>query len=116
MKSVKKRGQVWWIRFDPSKGSEIQKTRPAIIVSNNEANIKLSRCQVVPFSSQIKKIYRSEVKISFDGKNVKAIADQLTTVSYERMQNLAGSISLTDLKKIEQKIALQLDLHLAEEE
>ena len=38
-----KRGEVWWVAFDPAVGSEIRKTRPAVIVSNNAANRQLAR-------------------------------------------------------------------------
>lgn len=51
------RGEVWWVNFEPSKGGEITKTRPAIIVSNNMANKMLNRLQVVPITSNTKKLY-----------------------------------------------------------
>ena len=38
-----KRGEVWWVAFDPAVGSEIRKTRPAVIVSNDAANRRLAR-------------------------------------------------------------------------
>jgi mRNA interferase MazF len=41
------RGEVWWVAFDPSLGGEIQKTRPAVVVSNDPANRALNRVQVV---------------------------------------------------------------------
>ena len=46
------RGEVWWVNFDPSIGGEIQKRRPAIIVSNDVANRHLNRVQVVPPSQR----------------------------------------------------------------
>ncbi len=48
-----KRGEVWWVNFDPSVGGEIRKQRPAVIISNYSANRFLNRVQVVPMSSQM---------------------------------------------------------------
>src|SRR5260364_437625 len=45
------RSEVWWVEFDPAVGSEIRKTRPAVIVSNNAANRNLARVVVVPLTS-----------------------------------------------------------------
>src|SRR5713226_8947960 len=52
-----RRGEVWWVAFDPAVGGEIQKTRPAVIVSNNAANTVLNRVIAVPLTSQIAKVY-----------------------------------------------------------
>ena len=46
-------GEVWWVAFDPSVGGEIQKTRPALVISNNAANAALNRVIVIPMTSQI---------------------------------------------------------------
>ena len=46
-----RRGEVWWVEFDPSVGSEIRKTRPAVIISNDAANRHLARVVVVPMTS-----------------------------------------------------------------
>ncbi len=51
------RGEVWWVEFDPAVGSEIRKTRPGIIVSNNAANRNLTRVIVVPLTSNSARIY-----------------------------------------------------------
>ena len=105
-----KRGEVWWINFDPSVGGEIRKKRPAVIISNDAANHFLNRVQVVPLTSSVGKLYPSEAYITLQGKKAKAMADQLTTVSKKRMINQAGSLSQTDLDGIKRAIMLQLDL------
>ncbi|MGD8449668.1 MAG: type II toxin-antitoxin system PemK/MazF family toxin [Desulfobacterales bacterium] len=105
-----KRGEVWWINFDPSVGGEVRKQRPAVIVSNDAANHYLNRVQVVPITSNVDKLYPSEAYLTFLGKKAKAMADQLTTVSKKRLINSAGSISYTEMEDIGKAITTQLDL------
>ncbi len=61
----------------PSVGGEIEKQRPAVIVSNDPANKHLNRVQVVPLTSNIDKLFPSEAYVMLNGKQNKAIADQL---------------------------------------
>jgi len=105
-----KRGDVWWVDFDPSIGGEIQKLRPAVIVSNDAANKYLNRVQVLPLSSAIDKIYPSEARVTFDGVPGKAMADQLTTVSKLRLSRFGGRLTHEEIRDIERAIRLQLDL------
>jgi len=105
-----KRGEVWWVNFDPSIGGEIRKKRPAVIVSNNAANQFLNRVQVVPLTSSVGKLYPSEAYITLRGKKAKAMADQLTTVSKKRLINQAGSVSKTELEGLDRAIMIQLEL------
>jgi hypothetical protein len=58
-----KRGEVWWVDFDPALGSEIKKRRPAIIVSNDSANRNLSRVIVVPLTSNVSNVFPGEALI-----------------------------------------------------
>ncbi len=104
------RGEVWWVNFGPSVGGEIQKQRPAIIVSNDASNKFLNRVQVVPLTSQVSQLYPSEAYVTLNGKQSKAMADQLMTVSKLRLSNKAGKLTNADLKKVEQAIKVQLGL------
>jgi mRNA interferase MazF len=90
------RGEVWWVNFDPSVGGEIKKERPAVIVSNNASNRNLNRVQVVPLTSNVSRMYPSEALVTLQGRQGKAMADQLTTVSKQRMRKKAGEITSND--------------------
>ncbi len=104
------RGEVWWINFDPSIGGEIQKERPAVIISNNASNRNLNRVQVVPITSNVSRLYPSEALVTVQGHQGKAMADQMTTVSKQRMRKKAGEITAEEMTAVELAVRVQLGL------
>jgi mRNA interferase MazF len=104
------RGDVWWVNFEPSIGGEIKKKRPAIIISNNASNKFLNRVQVVPITSNTDRLFPSEAYVTVAGKKGKAMADQLATVSKQRLSKCIGSISDDEMNMVVEAIKTQLDL------
>jgi mRNA interferase MazF len=105
-----KRGDVWWVEFDPSVGSEIRKTRPAVIVSNNAANRNLLRVVVIPLSSNTTRVYPGEALITVDGKPGKAMADQIMAAYKIRLKTRLCTLSKADMLTLDQAILVHLGL------
>ncbi len=105
-----KRGDVWWVEFDPAIGSEIRKTRPALILSNDAANRNLARVVVVPLSSNTHKIYPGEALVTVAGQSSKAMADQIMAADKSRLKSQLGSVSKADMQAVEDAIRVHLGL------
>ena len=105
-----RRGEVWWVSFAGSIGGEVRKTRPAIIVSNDVANLHANRVQVVPLSSKTEKLFPCDAKVLVAGKESKAMADQLITVAKAKCTDRIGVLSASDMRCVEMAIRIQLGL------
>ena len=105
------RGEVYWVNFEPSLGGEIKKTRPAIVLSNNAANTYLNRVQVVPITSNTDRLYPGEAFVQLNSEKRKAMADQMTTVSKQRLSGKVGTLSKEDIGGVEVAVLLQLGIN-----
>ena len=86
-----KRFEVYWVNLDPTIGSEIAKSRPAVVISGDEMNEGLNTVIVAPLTST-RKDYPTRIDINFSDKNGQVVLDQIRTVDKQRLVNLAGTL------------------------
>lgn len=112
-----KRGEIYFADLNPTIGSETQKKRPVLIVSNDANNKAASTLTVIPITSNIKKIYPFEVLLEAAAtgllKTSKAQCHQIRTISKQRIINLKiqGNANHFIMKKINDALILHLDLN-----
>ena len=91
-----KRYDVHWVTLDPARGSELRKTRPAVIVSMDVLNRALETVVVCPLTSQVHPDWRTRLPVKIAGKRSEIAADQIRTVSKSRVGKKLGSLSARD--------------------
>jgi mRNA interferase MazF len=113
------RGEIWSVDLDPVRGSEANKRRPAVIVSNDRANAAAMRLKrgvitVVPVTSNVSKIYPFQVPLSPETSGLtvdsKAQAEQIRSVAAERLQRRIGGLSADEITQLDEALRLHLEL------
>ncbi len=113
------RGDIWQVDFDPALGSEANKQRPAVVVSNDRANAAATRLRrgvvtVVPVTSNVAKIYPFQVFLAAAATGLavdsKAQAEQVRSVALKRLRRRIGRLSAAQLAELDQALRLHLDL------
>ena len=99
MAMVVNRFDVFLVNLDPTIGSEIQKTRPCLIISPNEINHHIATVIVAPMSTK-GQIYPTRVTCQFQGQNGQIVLDQIRTVDKTRLVKLLGQISAEEQKAV----------------
>ena len=113
------RGEIWQVDLDPVRGSEANKQRPAVIVSNDRANATATHLgrgvvTVVPVTSNIRKIYPFQVLLSAATSGLavdsKAQAEQVRSIATQRLLRRIGRVSATELAQLDDALRLHLGL------
>jgi mRNA interferase MazF len=94
-----KRFEIWLIQFDPTKGAEVKKTRPAVIISPDVLNTFLHTVIVAPLTSTIKG-YPSRMATTFDNKGGEIMLDQLRAVDKSRLKKKVGELDPDEAKAV----------------
>ncbi len=104
------RGDVFWVILDPTVGSEIRKTRPAVIVSNDSCNRFGARVVVAPVTSNVESLYPGEAKVSIADREARVLGDQLRSIDKARLGNRIGRLARRDLDAVDEALRITLDL------
>jgi len=94
-----KQFDVYWVNLDPTHGSEIQKTRPCIIVSPDEMNETLKTVMVVPLTRTIID-WPFRTTVTLNSNISSAACDQLRTIAIERLRDHICTITATEKDKV----------------
>ena len=106
------RGEIYWINFakrDP-RGSEIEKTRPCLILSLSAANEHRSTVVVVPLTTSPLSAPPIAIAVPSAGEKSVAVCDQVTAVDKRRIKGKKGALSVKDLRAVEESVRLILGL------
>ena len=88
-----KRGEVYWVNLDPTIGTEIRKTRPALIISPDDMNAALPRVIIAPLTSHGQPL-GCRPELMFEGKQARILLDQIRTIDKQRLSGKLGEIEL----------------------
>ena len=88
-----KRGEVYWVNLDPALGTEINKTRPALIVSPDDLNAILPRVIIAPLTSKGQSLGCRPL-VNFEGRQARILLDQIRVVDKRRLLGKMGEIEV----------------------
>jgi mRNA interferase MazF len=107
-----RRGEVYWVILDPVVGTEIRKTRPAVIVSNDSCNRHGTRVVVLPITSNVDSLFPGEAMVEVKGKRGRALGDQIRSVDKRRLKGRAAVLTSEEIARIDEALAVTLNLSL----
>ena len=96
---VVKRFEVYLVNLEPTKGHEIRKTRPCLVISPDEMNCYVATAIVAPMTTK-GRAYPTRVNCSFNGKDGQVVLDQIRTVDKSRLVHKLGEIDSKTKAKV----------------
>jgi mRNA interferase MazF len=114
-----RRGEIWWADLEPVRGSEANKTRPVLLVSNDGANQKAQKLgrgflSVVPLTSNVGRVLPFQVRLASDTTGLphdsKAQAEQIRSLDVRRLTRWAGHIDSAAMTRVDNALRLHLAL------
>jgi mRNA interferase MazF len=103
-RDIFKRYDVRWAVLDPSRGSEMARTRPVVIVSLDELNARLRTVTICPITSQVHPAWRSRLPIRCAGRPAEIAVDQIRTVTKARLGTRLGALSAEEASALRRLI------------
>ena len=97
--------------LDPTVGSEIKETRPAVVVSNDSCNSFGSRVVVLPLTGNVESAYPGEAMVVVNGKPVRVLGDQIRSLDKSRLRSRIDTLSHEELAAVDEAIRITLALH-----
>jgi mRNA interferase MazF len=104
------RGEVWWVRLDPTLGSEISKTRPCLVVSSDVLNQTRRTVVVVPVSSGPKPVKHMAIEVNCGRVSGVAVIDQVRAAAKERFGDRVGRLTSAEMAEVEEGLRWALGL------
>jgi mRNA interferase MazF len=104
------RGDIYWVALDPTVGTEIRKTRPAVIVSNDSCNQYGSCVVVLPITSHVESLYPGEARVRVRREPGRALGDQIRSIDKARLRGRAGTLTPEELSDVDEALRVTLGL------
>ena len=104
------RGDVVWVNLDPTVGTEIIKTRPAVIISNDACNRYGTRVVIMPITSNVDTLYPGEAAVRLGKRPGRALGDQIRSVDKARIGKRLGRLNADELSAIDEALRTTLAL------
>jgi len=108
---VPRRGDVMWVKLDPTLGTEIRKTRPAVVVSNDSCNRYGARVVVVPVTSNVETLYPGEALVEIRGRKGRVLGDQIRSIDRARLRGRVQRLTADEMDRVDDALRVTLALH-----